>query len=133
MCQGVEQGAPQQVAGVEKEKERKEIRDRIKHMIIGLAGPKAFLSTSVRRWRESVCGVLQLSSGVACVGESVVSTCTTMCTESRLVRHPLAGWLRRSLLEEVKEREIVLPDVRLRLYFTLILIQLYLGFWGFGL
>ena len=34
-------------------------------MITGLAGPKAFLSTSVRRWRESVCGVLQLSSGVA--------------------------------------------------------------------
>ena len=65
MCQGVEQGAPQQVAGVEKEKERKEIRDRIKHMITGLAGPKAFLSTSVRRWRESLCVVLQLSSGVA--------------------------------------------------------------------
>ena len=56
-----------------------------------------------------------------------------MCTESQLVLHPLAGWFRRSLLEGVKEREIVLPDVRLRLYFTLILIQLYLGFWGFGM
>ena len=65
MCRGVEQGAPQQVAGVEKEKERKEIRDRIKHMITGLAGPKAFLSTSVRRWRESRWLVLQRSSGVA--------------------------------------------------------------------
>ena len=65
MRHGVEQGASQQVAGVEKEKERKEIRDRIKHMITGLAGLKAVHSTSVRRWRESLCLVLQLLGGVA--------------------------------------------------------------------
>ena len=102
MCQGVGQGAPQQVAGVEKEKERKEIRDRIKHMITGLAGPKAFLSTSVRRWRESVCGVLQLFSGVAWRRGVGRLDMHHMCTESQLVLHPLAGWFRRSSLERVK-------------------------------
>ena len=65
MRHGVEQGAPQQVAGVEKEKERKDIRDEIKHMITGLACPKVVHSTSVRRWRESLCLVLQLLGGVA--------------------------------------------------------------------
>ena len=88
MCRGVEQGAPQQVAGVEKEKERKEIRDRIKHMITGLAGPKVVHSTSVRRWRDSLCLVLQLLGGVASLGGGRRLDMHHMCTELQLRRLP---------------------------------------------
>ena len=57
-------------------------------MITGLAGLKAVHSTSVRRWRESLCRVLQLLGLVASRGEGRRLDMHHMITELQLRRLP---------------------------------------------